>query len=339
MSRRPPASVLVEGLSHRYPDGERRALDRVGFRVEPGQRIGLLGPNGAGKTTLMRILCGYLRLQRDPAGSTRVEVGGRDVCARSLEVREQVGYLPEQVPLYPELRVREHLAFRAALKGLGRKLRAREIERVAELASLGDVLEKPVFELSRGYRQRVGIADALLTAPPLLVLDEPTVGLDPNQVQEMRAMLRGLGGAQTLILSSHILAEVEVLCDRVIVLSRGCVVADESVEEALQAGHVSAAWEAARQAVEEVIEAAYQDVGYVGTPEGTTVTQDEGRVEAELPCPEGREPRALLEALGRRSARVRLTVLRLEVGRRRLEERFARVTGAVPEEPEEGART
>jgi len=261
------------------------------------------------------------------------------VCTQSLEVREQVGYLPEQVPLYPELRVREHLAFRAALKGLGRGLRGREIERVAELASLEGVLEKPVLALSRGYRQRVGIADALLAAPPLLVLDEPTVGLDPNQVQEMRAMLRGLGGAQTLILSSHILAEVEVLCDRVIVLSCGSVVADESVEEALQAGHVTVAWEGERERVQEVIAAAYRDVGHAGVPEGSRITQDEERVEAELLCPEGCEPRALLDALGRQSAGARLTVLRLDVGRRRLEERFARVTGALREELEEGART
>jgi ABC-2 type transport system ATP-binding protein len=259
------------------------------------------------------------------------------VCTRSLQVREQVGYLPEQVPLYPELRVREHLGFRAALKGVPRRQRGGEIDRVTNLAGREDVVETTVGELSRGFRQRVGIADALLGEPPLLVLDEPTVGLDPNQVQQMRAMLRGLGGTQTLILSSHILAEIEVLCDRVVVLSHGSVVADESVEEALQAGRIMATWEADKERVEEVIAAAYRDVAAADLPDEVTIAQDAQRVAAEIPCREGRDPQALLEALGRHSARAQLTVVRLEVGRRRLEERFARVTGAHRVDTEEGA--
>src|SRR5690606_19248095 len=151
-----------------------------------------------------------------------------------------VGYMPEQVPLYHELRVREHLRFRARIKGVPWRRRRAEVERVAELTAIRDVLDTPIGQLSRGYRQRVGLADAPLGEPPLVVLDEPTVGLDPNQVREVRAMLRALGGAQTLVFSSHILAEVEMLCDRVVILSRGAVVADESIAEATTATRVHA---------------------------------------------------------------------------------------------------
>ena len=240
MSIRPPASLEVHALSHRYPGASVAALDGVGFRVAPGERVGLLGPNGAGKSTLMRLMCGYLPVQR--ASETRLRVGEVEVAGDSLQARRLVGYLPEQVPLYVELRVREHLDFRAAIKGVRRKQRAPEILRVAERTGLSHMLEVPIQQLSRGYRQRVGIADALLGAPPLVVLDEPTVGLDPNQVLEIRAMLRALGGTQTLIFSSHILAEVEALCDRVVILAAGRCVADEAVAEALRSSDVIAAW-------------------------------------------------------------------------------------------------
>ncbi|MCA9663540.1 MAG: ATP-binding cassette domain-containing protein, partial [Myxococcales bacterium] len=212
MTPRPPASLEIAALSHRYRGAPGYALDDVSFAVRPGERLGLLGPNGAGKSTLMRLFCGYLAIQARPGrppGETKVAVGGVDVARDSLRARQQIGYLPELVPLYTELRVREHLGFRARLKGVGRRQRDAEIMRVCELTGLASMLETPIQQLSRGYRQRVGIADALLGAPPLLVLDEPTVGLDPNQVLDIRGVLKGLGGAQTLIFSSHILAEVE----------------------------------------------------------------------------------------------------------------------------------
>ncbi len=340
MSMRPPASLEVHALSHRYPGASVAALDGVGFRVAPGERVGLLGPNGAGKSTLMRLMCGYLPVQR--AAATRLRVGEVEVAGDSLQARRLVGYLPEQVPLYVELRVREHLDFRAAIKGVRRKQRAPEILRVAERTGLSHMLEVPIQQLSRGYRQRVGIADALLGAPPLVVLDEPTVGLDPNQVLEIRAMLRALGGTQTLIFSSHILAEVEALCDRVVILAAGRCVADEAVAEALRSSDVLAAWAAAPAQVEAVLLAALRAVGE-GRAVGEAVPEvaaalgllvgpiaaADGLARVQVTCPDVQVAEALALALGRVSAREQLPLARLELGRRRLEQRFARVTGAA----------
>jgi ABC-2 type transport system ATP-binding protein len=316
---RPPASLEVVRLSHRYPGASGPALHDVSFRVAPGERVGLLGPNGAGKSTLMRIVCGFLPVQA--GAGTRVAVAGLDAATRSLAVRELVGYLPEQVPLYVELRVREHLEFRAAIKRVPRRARTAEIRRVAELTGLAPMLERPILHLSRGYRQRVGIADALLGAPPLVVLDEPTVGLDPNQVLEIRAMLKALGGGQTLIFSSHILAEVEALCDRVVILAQGRCVADEPVAEAMRAGEVWARWDAPVDAARRALAAAGVDAEVVGVGAGA---------EARIACPEG-QAESVAAAIGRASLSQGVALVRLELGRKRLEERFARVTGATTE--------
>ncbi|HEY0137336.1 MAG TPA: ABC transporter ATP-binding protein [Nannocystis sp.] len=334
---RPPASLEIAALSHRYPGAAVPALAQVGFRVAPGERVGLLGPNGAGKSTLMRLLCGYLPVQRVPG--TRVRVGEVEVAADSLRARQLVGYLPEQVPLYPELRVREHLDFRASIKGVRRKARPPEILRVAERTGLSHMLEVPIQQLSRGYRQRVGIADALLGAPPLVVLDEPTVGLDPNQVLEIRAMLRALGGTQTLIFSSHILAEVEALCDRVVILAGGKCVADEAVAEALRGSDVIVAWMIAQADAEIVLASALRDMS-AGTGDLTTLADGLGlrlgsfeargdAAQLRITCPDAQVAEALARAIGRASAAAGVALARLELGRGRLEERFARVTGAV----------
>ena len=324
MTARSPASLEVSELTFRYPGTEDPALRDVGFEIAPGARVGLLGPNGAGKSTLMRILCGYLPVPH--RRNTVVRVGGLPVATDSLRVRELVGYLPEQVPLYQELRVREHLDFRATVKRIRRRDRGKEIGRVSELSGLDGMLETPIGRLSRGYRQRVGIADALLGSPPLVVLDEPTVGLDPNQVQGIRAMLKNLGGSQTLIFSSHILAEVEALCDRIIILSRGRVVADETVAKALASDTLVVEWVGAEAAgVRELIQAAWRGLGR------------EDAVQIEFSHPTGRLRAAitsggvaldeLAAAVGRASLEAKLAVVRLEPGRRRLEERFALVTG------------
>jgi ABC-2 type transport system ATP-binding protein len=372
-SPRPPASLEVSALSHRYPGSATQALAEVSFRVAPGERVGLLGPNGAGKSTLMRLVCGYLPVQAGPR--TAVRVGEVDVAADSLRARRRVGYLPEQVPLYVELRVREHLDFRAAIKGVRGKQRPAEIQRVAARTGLAEMLEVPIQQLSRGYRQRVGIADALLGAPPLVVLDEPTVGLDPNQVLEIRAMLRALGGAQTLIFSSHILAEVEALCDRVVILASGRCVADESVAEAMRTAEVQAAWDAAPAAAAAALAAALRalagdagagrlpgsdlspgtgefdlspgtggadaageasdvsrELAGLATAAGVQLaglTVEDGVIRARLGCPTAAAADALTRAIGRASAEARAPLVRLELGRRRLEERFARVTGAA----------
>jgi len=323
MSDTTPA-VFVQALDHRYPGAERMALRDVSLRVEAGERLGLLGPNGAGKSTLMRLLCGFLPI--DPGAETRVELAGLDVRRRSREARANVGYLPEHVPLYHELRAREHLAFRAKVKGVPRRERAAEIERVAERTGIGAMLDTPVAQLSRGYRQRVGVADALLGAPPVVILDEPTVGLDPNQVRDVRAMLRSLGGAHTLVFSSHILAEVEMLCDRVVILSQGRVVADESLAEATAGRQLVAGWHAEATRAGEVLARAWAAMG-VEAP--TVVLEDgpEARCHARVTLPTGVAVDAALAAVGEASREAGVALVELRAGRTRLEERFAAVTG------------
>ncbi|MEM9462633.1 MAG: ABC transporter ATP-binding protein [Myxococcota bacterium] len=333
-----PPALLVQALDHRYPGAERRALRDVAVRVEPGERLGLLGPNGAGKSTLMRLCCGFLPIAVGP--DTRVELVGLDVCQHSRRARAQVGYLPEHVPLYHELRAREHLAFRAQIKGVPRRRRRAEIERVAECTGVSDVLEVPVGQLSRGYRQRVGVADALLGSPPVVILDEPTVGLDPNQVREIRAMLRGLGegggGSHTLIFSSHILAEVEMLCDRVVILSKGQVVADESLAQATAGQQLVAGWKAQASDVRDVLRAAWAALGRSAPPE--LALFDEPPVcRVQAPAPEGVAIAEVLAAVGEASRAAGLALVELRAGRTRLEERFAAVTGADRGSPEQEA--
>jgi ABC-2 type transport system ATP-binding protein len=213
--------IEVRGLTKRF--GAKTAVDDVRFGAAKGELIGVLGPNGAGKTTTLRMLCGYL-----PPSSGTALVDGIDVVRDSLGARRRLGYLPENVPLYPEMTVREYLSFRAALKRLPRGRKAGAIAGVVERCALSDRLGQTIGTLSKGYRQRVGLADALLGAPPLLVLDEPTVGLDPNQVIQTRALIQSLRGDHTVLLSSHILSEVEQICDRVVIFRQGRVVADQS---------------------------------------------------------------------------------------------------------------
>jgi ABC-2 type transport system ATP-binding protein len=194
------------------------AVDHVSFEVDAGEVVGFLGPNGAGKTTTMRILTGYL-----PATSGVARVAGFDVMTESLEVRRSIGYLPESVPLYPEMRVDEYLTFRAKLKGVLRKERPQHIEYCLERCRLREVRRRLIGTLSKGYRQRVGLADAMVHDPPILILDEPTAGLDPLQIRETLALIRELGEKRTVLLSTHILSEVEAACERVIIITAGRV--------------------------------------------------------------------------------------------------------------------
>ena len=202
------------------------AVSDLTFQVGKGEVVGFLGPNGAGKTTTLRMLAGFVG-----ATSGRVRINGFDIVEQSLPARRSIGYMPEATPLYPELRVREYLAFRAALKQVSRRRRKRAIDRAVELAALGEVADTIILHLSKGYRQRVGLADALLASPPLLILDEPTIGLDPNQIREVRAVIRGLGDEHTLLVSTHILSEVEAVCDRAMVIHRGRLVAAGTISE------------------------------------------------------------------------------------------------------------
>jgi ABC-2 type transport system ATP-binding protein len=219
----PRKLIEVERLTKNY--GPVRALDGVSFSVAEGEILGFLGPNGAGKTTTLRILAGFL-----PGDRGTVRVGGHDVRRESLAVRRLIGYLPEGVPLYPEMRVTEYLRFRARLKGLSFWERRRLIDRALERTRIQDVRKRIIGTLSRGYRQRVGLADALLGEPRVLILDEPTVGLDPEQVRQFRSLLREVGRERTVILSTHILSEVELVCSTVVIIARGRIARSDTAE-------------------------------------------------------------------------------------------------------------
>jgi ABC-2 type transport system ATP-binding protein len=215
-------SIQIEALTKLY--GSQRAIDQLSFRVEPGEIVGFLGPNGAGKSTTFKIATGYL-----PATSGTVRVNGHDVRTDAMAVRRSVGYLPEHNPLYLDQYVREQLRFAGSLHGLrGSTLTAR-VGQMIEQVGLTAEAHKRVGQLSKGYRQRVGLAQALLHNPPVLILDEPTTGLDPNQLADIRAVIREAGRDKTVLFSSHILPEVEALCDRVVIINRGQIVADGPV--------------------------------------------------------------------------------------------------------------
>ena len=215
--------IKVENLTKRYAGVT--ALGGVSFEVNRGEIVGFLGPNGAGKSTTMRILTGFI-----PASSGRVEVGGCDVFEDSLEVRRHIGYMPENNPLYVDMRVNEYLKFRTKIKGVPRTERKDRIQEVLEMCGLNDVRHRVIGHLSKGYRQRVGLADALLSDPDLLILDEPTIGLDPVQIRQVRQLIKDLGKRHTILLSSHILPEVEITCNRVIIIHRGKILASDTPE-------------------------------------------------------------------------------------------------------------
>jgi ABC-2 type transport system ATP-binding protein len=213
-------SIKVQNITKRY--GGQLALDSVSFEIPKGQIVGFLGPNGAGKSTMMKILTAYI-----PPSEGLAEVAGLDVQKESLQVKKKVGYLPEHNPLYLEMYVREFLQFLAGVH----KVDKMRIDEVIEKTGLSPEVNKKIGALSKGYRQRVGLAHALIHEPEVLILDEPTTGLDPNQIVEIRSLIRELGQDRTVMLSTHIMQEVDVLCDRVILLSKGKIVADKSMEE------------------------------------------------------------------------------------------------------------
>lgn len=213
--------IDVQNLTKQYAG--RTAVNDISFQVEPGEIVGFLGPNGAGKSTTMRILSGYM-----PATSGRVTVAGFDVFHQSLDVRRSVGYMPEMAPLYTEMKVKEYLRFRAQLKGLSGMSMRRRVGEVMELTGITDMRRRLIGNLSKGYRQRVALADTLVHKPKLLILDEPTNGLDPVQIRQVRDLLRGLKSKHTVLLSTHILHEVEQSCDRVIMLHQGRIRANDT---------------------------------------------------------------------------------------------------------------
>jgi len=215
-------SIVVQGVTKLY--GEQKALDNVSFEVRTGEIVGFLGPNGAGKSTMMKIITGFI-----PSSAGSVQVNGLDVEDGSSEVKKKIGYLPENNPLYPEMYVREYLGFMASIYKSETPLKER-IGRIIEMTGLGPEQKKKIGSLSKGYRQRVGLAQALVHNPEVLILDEPTTGLDPNQSIEIRNLIREAGREKTVMLSTHIMQEVEAICDRVIIIDKGVIVADEAKE-------------------------------------------------------------------------------------------------------------
>jgi ABC-2 type transport system ATP-binding protein len=216
--------IEVQDLTKYY--GAFLAVDRISFEVAEGEVVGLLGPNGAGKTTAIRMLTCFM-----PASAGRATVNGFDIFTQGLQVRESVGYMPENVPLYEDMRVGEYLTFRARLRGLGPAKRDARVDEVIQRCQLTDRRRQIIRTLSKGFRQRVGLADALLADPKVLILDEPTIGLDPGQIREARKLIQELAQRHTVLLSSHILPEVEQVCSRIIMLVAGRIVANGRIDE------------------------------------------------------------------------------------------------------------
>ena len=223
--------IEVKNLTKRYAG--RTAVRDISFSVAPGEIVGLLGPNGAGKSTTMRVLSCFM-----PATSGTVRVAGFDVFHQSDEVRRRIGYMPENNPLHPDMRVREYLKFRARLKGLGWRRSRERVDTVMEQCGLTGVNRRIIGQLSKGYRQRVGLADALVHEPDLIILDEPTIGLDPHQIRSVRQLIKSLAGKHTVLISTHILPEAEMMCNRMVIMFDGKILASDTPEnlQSLMAG-------------------------------------------------------------------------------------------------------
>jgi ABC-2 type transport system ATP-binding protein len=277
--------IEVESLTKRY--GRTTAVDGISFRVEKGEILGFLGPNGAGKTTTMRVLTGYL-----PPTEGTARVAGHDVFAQPMEVKRRVGYLPESPPLYPDLTVRDYLTFCARVKGVAPRERARLVDQSIERCRVGEVRSTLIGKLSKGYRQRVGLAQAILHNPEVLILDEPTAGLDPKQINETRELIRGLGGTHTVILSTHILPEVSKTCGRVVIINKGKVVAEDTPENLTRrlkgAGTLQLEARGEESALLEAVR------GVPGVLGARTRDHHDGALEIEVEAEAGRDVRAEL---------------------------------------------
>ncbi|MCK5029487.1 MAG: gliding motility-associated ABC transporter ATP-binding subunit GldA [Bacteroidales bacterium] len=215
-------SIQVKDLSKIY--GQQKAIDQISFEIKTGEIVGFVGPNGAGKSTTMKILTGFI-----PPSSGEAKINDLDLIEKSLEIRKHIGYLPENNPLYLDMYVKEYLEFVAGIYKLGKKTKSR-IEEIIEQTGLSIEQKKKIGALSKGYRQRVGLAQALIHDPAILILDEPTSGLDPNQIIEIRNLISTVGKEKTVMLSTHIMQEVEAICDRIIIINKGKIVADDSID-------------------------------------------------------------------------------------------------------------
>jgi ABC-2 type transport system ATP-binding protein len=299
-------SVTVTGLTKFY--GGQAAVNDISFEARPGEVLGFLGPNGAGKSTTMKIITGYI-----PNTSGRVEVCGQDVEKNSMAVRRKVGYLPENNPLYRDMYVREYLAFMAGLHKIGNP--AHRIGELIALTGLEREQHKLIGALSKGYRQRVGLAQAMLHDPPVLILDEPTSGLDPNQLVEIRNLIKSLGKEKTVIFSTHIMQEVQMLCDRVIIINKGRIVADDPIA-GLQA-RLAGGWTVTVEFAEKIQKAALAAV------KGITRVEAAGNNRWRLTAEAGADPRP---ALFRYAVDQNLTLLEMHKETASIEDVFRQLT-------------
>ena len=301
--------IVVDGLTKRY--GDIAAVDDVSFKVARGEVVGFLGPNGAGKTTTLRMLTGFLI---PTAG--RIQIDGQD--ALKTDVRNRIGYMPEGVPLHHDMRVREYLRYRTELKRIPASQRAASIDKALSQADITDVASRIIGQLSKGYRQRVGLADALLGDPPLLVLDEPTAGLDPNQIRQVRALIENLSDNKTIFLSTHILSEVEASCDRVIIIRKGKKVGEGHPEALHDKQSLSVVVKT--KASQDALAAALSGVGGIHT---TKTSRQEDRTVAELQVSGGEET---LERIFSAAVAHNIVLSELSAQQTSLEEVFAELT-------------
>ncbi len=319
--------IEASNLIRQY--GPFTAVAGVSFSVPEGEIVGILGPNGAGKTTIIRMITGFL-----PPSSGRVTLGGRDLFGDDVSVRRQIGYLPENVSLYPEMRVEEYLDWRGRLEGMDRPSLRRRLSEILERCLLSDVRRQIIGTLSKGYRQRVGLAGAILHDPKVLVLDEPTVGLDPRQIVAIRELIRELGEKHTLLLSTHILPEVELLCQRVLIIDRGRIVAEGSPEALRER------WQGALGVTVELAEVALGAAEALAALPGvdTLDVDDESGRRFTLACVKGVDPRPEIFRLAVDKGWV---LVELSPARASLEDVFVRLTtrdadlqGGAPQQQE-----
>ncbi|MEK7700951.1 MAG: ATP-binding cassette domain-containing protein [candidate division NC10 bacterium] len=268
--------IEVQNLTKHY--GPVTAIRDVSFSVAPGEIVGFLGPNGAGKTTAMRILACFM-----PATSGSARVAGYDVFRQSMEVRRRIGYLPENVPLYTDMRVAPYLDFVAEVKGVGRGERRRRVAEVMERCLITDVQNRLIGKLSKGYRQRVGLAQAIVSDPEVLILDEPTIGLDPRQITEIRSLIKSLAGQHTVILSTHILPEVSMVCGGVVIINKGSIVAQGPIDTLVQQFFPTARVEVEIVGPPAAVRSGMRGIPGVVSVEELAVTNGAGRYVVESP--------------------------------------------------------
>ncbi len=321
--------IEVRHLQKRY--GDRVAVRDLSFEVARGEVVGFLGPNGAGKSTTLRMLTGFL----EPSEG-EIRVAGLDARKEPTEVKRRVGYMPEAVPLYLDMRVSEYLKFRAELKGVLRGHIGKAVDRALELANVGDVRTRIIGQLSKGYRQRVGLADALVADPPLLVLDEPTAGLDPNQIRQVRDLVRELSREKTVLLSTHILPEVEAICGRVLILDKGHLVSSGRTEDLRGIGAGARALTLEVRAEQAVLADALAKVEKLRAAPVINPLGTQGVLRARLEV-EGDELDGVAESVFRAVADAGLNLRELRREDASLEDVFARLTTreAAAEKPDE----